>query len=86
MNPKTKAVMEMIAQERQRQDAKWGADRVLTPMLWLTILMEEVGEVARAILERDWANLLIEIVQVAAVAVAWLEMFSESVDTRKKYD
>ena len=86
MNPKTKAVMEMIAEERQRQDAKWGPDRVLTPMLWLTILMEEVGEVARAILERDWANLLIEIVQVAAVAVAWLEMFSESVDTRKKYD
>lgn len=39
----------------------------------LGILMEEVGEVARSIIERDDANLTTELVQCAAVIVAWLE-------------
>ncbi len=39
----------------------------------LGILTEELGEVARAIIERDDANLTVELVQVAAVVVAWLE-------------
>lgn len=38
-----------------------------------TILGEEIGEVSRAILERDDANLTVELVQCAAVIVAWLE-------------
>ena len=40
-----------IYHERIRQDEKWGADRSLHPSLWLTILVEEVGEVAEAILD-----------------------------------
>jgi hypothetical protein len=39
----------------------------------LTILTEEVGEVARAIHDGDDKNLRDELVQVAAVAIAWLE-------------
>lgn len=37
------------------------------------VLDEECGEVARAVLERDDDALIRELVQVAAVAVAWLE-------------
>jgi hypothetical protein len=39
----------------------------------LGILMEEVGEVANAVIERDDANLTVELTQCAAVIVAWLE-------------
>lgn len=39
----------------------------------LAILTEEVGEVARSIIERDDGNLTTELVQVAAVVTAWLE-------------
>lgn len=41
----------------------------------LAVLAEEFGEVARAILERDEVNLREELVQVAAVTIAWLEDF-----------
>lgn len=39
----------------------------------VAVLTEEVGEVARAALEHDTDGLRIELVQVAAIAVAWLE-------------
>ena len=75
-----------VAEERRSQDAKWGADRSLHPSLWLTILVEEVGEVAEVILD-DMNGVAIasdddltvedrlreELVQVAAVAVAQIE-------------
>jgi NTP pyrophosphatase (non-canonical NTP hydrolase) len=76
--------IDLILLERERQDAKWcrGYDEAGN-LIWaddetsaekkLTILMEEVGEVARAILERDPYNLREELVQVAAVAIAWLQ-------------
>jgi hypothetical protein len=67
-------VFELINLERDKQDAKWGAlPRRLSDVIWLTILMEEVGECAQAVLKRDWDNLKVEIVQVATVAIAWLE-------------
>ena len=37
------------------------------------VLNEECGEVARAVLDRDEDALVNELIQVAAVAVAWLE-------------
>lgn len=60
-----------VMAERARQDEKWGPDRDLDDLLWLAILSEEVGETAKAIIEPEdvWA----ELVQVAAVALAWLE-------------
>lgn len=71
-------VYELINAERDRQDAKWGRDRDLHPFLWLTILTEEVGEVARASLKGDTENLRDELVQVAAVAIAQLEAMKQT--------
>jgi hypothetical protein len=68
-------IFQAIRDERARQDAKWGiaSERSLSPYTWMTILMEEVGEVARGALEDDDENYVEELVQVAAVAVAALE-------------
>jgi NTP pyrophosphatase (non-canonical NTP hydrolase) len=65
--------MHVIHLERVRQDAKWGKHRNLTSFEWLTVLIEEAGECAKAILQRKPEELQFEIIQVAAVAVAWLE-------------
>lgn len=62
-----------VAFERFRQDIKWGNQRHLPPDRWNTILVEEVGEVSKAINEREWENLAVELIQVAAVCVAWAE-------------
>jgi NTP pyrophosphatase (non-canonical NTP hydrolase) len=66
-------VIEDIHTERANQDKKWGEYRTNTPRTWLTILMEEVGEVAKATLENDYEGYYKELIQVAAVAVAALE-------------
>jgi hypothetical protein len=74
-------VIDRILAERANQDLKWGwldnpgcgmangtVDRKIT------ILIEEVGEVARAILEGDpIRHLHEELIQVAAVAAAWVQ-------------
>ena len=65
-----------IARERARQDDKWGPERSLSPFFWLAILTEEVGEAAKAALDSDRQGLREEVIQVAAVAVAWLEAMS----------
>ena len=66
-------VFETIAAERREQDERWGAERHLDLRLWTTVLAEEFGEVARAVLENNPEELRRELVQVAAVCVAWLE-------------
>ena len=76
-----------IEREREAQAAKWNRDHAWgwgdcsspdTPaIVKSSVLAEECGEVARAVLEQDDANLRAELVQVAAVAVAWLELLSE---------
>lgn len=62
-----------ICQERKRQDEIWGADRNQSGYVWNAILTEEVGEVAKEVLEEDVERLYTELVQVAASAVAWME-------------
>lgn len=67
-------IFQEILEERTRQDKKFGENRDQDHMLWLTILAEEFGEVANAILEKkDRNELNKEIIQCAAVAVAWIE-------------
>ncbi len=71
------SVLNRIALERIRQDQKWG-EQNHSPAWWMVILMEEVGEAARAVFEvgehGKVANHYIEeMTQVAAVAVAALE-------------
>lgn len=61
-----------ILAERARQDRRWGVQHH-GPGVWLAILTEEVGEVARATLRKSTCELRKELVQVAAVALAMLE-------------
>ncbi len=91
MTEKTVRLMGEVLAERQRQDDKWGRqDHDLT--VWLTVLAEEVGEVAQAILaERrgvqggearaalraSRAGLRAELIQVAAVATPTAEWLDE---------
>jgi len=63
-----------IMEERARQDNKWGQQNH-DDLYWLGILVEEVGELAQAIIsapERQ-VDAKRELVQVGAVALAWLE-------------
>lgn len=62
-----------VLKERVRQDIKWGANRRLDTGTWLKILVEEVGEVAKADLEGNRQEMLKELVQVVASSLAWLE-------------
>ena len=62
--------------ERDRQDAKWGGIPGVERRddhTYPAVLTEEVGEACQAWLERDTRALREELVQVAAVAVAWIE-------------
>lgn len=69
-----------VQEERDRQDAKWGADRVQTGLLWSAILTEEVGEAAQAVLKQDRENLREELIQIMAVTRAWLEALDGNKD------
>lgn len=72
-----------IKLERDRQDNKWGTPKNLppdrTPEHWLAILMEEMGELAEAVVELaagglDWERVINkELIHTAAVAVSWME-------------
>jgi hypothetical protein len=75
------AALEEILRERLRQDEKWGPlPRPYGALLleshpdfvWLGILMEEVGELSKAIIENKNDDRTKELTQVAAVGMAWL--------------
>ncbi|MGL5879494.1 MAG: hypothetical protein ACRC2V_17175 [Xenococcaceae cyanobacterium] len=70
------SILSEIKDERKRQDLKFGAQpRSLKPVVYLTVLTEELGEVARSIIEGDNNNYRLELIQLAAVAVAAVEEF-----------
>lgn len=86
MNTNTKEmnnIFNEIKTEREYQDKRFGADRDLHPFVWNAILTEEVGEVAKECLDfvkednvtddLAIARMREELIQVAAVAVAWIE-------------
>jgi cytochrome b len=62
---------EVIA-ERARQDRRWGTAPV-DAVRMVAVLTEEVGEVARAVLDENGPNLAEELVQVAASARKFFE-------------
>jgi len=66
------AVLAEVALERTRQDTKHGINRPDDGQMML-ILAEEVGEAARASQEDYQSKLREELIQVAAVAVKWVE-------------
>ncbi len=53
-----KRVIEDVKGERKRQDEKWG-EQNHGPSRWSDILMEEVGEVSKAILENCGPGLIV---------------------------
>lgn len=76
-------IFHMIDVERCEQGEKWNVEHPwgfgdcssleVLPIVKAAVLSEEAGEVARAVLDQNDAALKLELVQVAAVAVAWLE-------------
>jgi hypothetical protein len=77
----------LFAAGRAAQAAKWGgqhawgrgdcSSREVDETVKATVLAEECGEVGRAVLDARHGDLRRELIQVAAVAVAWLESFEE---------
>ncbi|GAB3278403.1 MazG-like family protein [Larkinella harenae] len=73
-------VLDEVANERKRQEEKWGQQNH-APVYYNAILQEEVGEVAKEVVEYTFAepgvprlqNIRKELVQVAAVAVAMIQ-------------
>jgi len=84
-------VLRDIMIERVKQDDKW-SEQNHAPEWWMQILMEEVGEAAKALLEASFSvsgkqlkaepawliDYRKELVQVAAVAIAAIESFDRS--------
>ena len=76
-------IYEELAVERGRQEQLKAADATMSNGAWLAVLGEEFGEVCRALLEvgvdgaeardKHGKDLRKELIQVAAVAVAWIE-------------
>jgi len=75
-----------IQEERRRQDERFGDQSRHNSIEWASILSEECGEVVKEANDLYWTNkgcrvnLRDELVQVAAVAVA----FIEALDKRKQ--
>ncbi len=83
--PQTSGVLAELHAERVRQQQKWG-EQNWTNLGWLVIAAEEAGEVAKDLCEATFtlkpayrreklAAMRIELVQLAAVLVAWIEAF-----------
>lgn len=82
------AAMQKVAGERQKQDEKWG-EQNHQDQWWLAILTEEVGEVSQAILHDQFGghaagHVEEELIQVAAVAISWLQAIARRVETAAK--
>ena len=73
-------LIQMVKDENFRQIQKWGVQSHLA-FLWYTVLGEEVGELAQAILNfeiggEDRGNVTKEAMQVATLALKIAEMYS----------
>ena len=80
-----KFILNDTLKEIHRQDQKWGKARDNHPLVWLSILTEEVGEVATEINDADFEveslgkNYRDELIQIASVALLAVLNF----DTKK---
>jgi NTP pyrophosphatase (non-canonical NTP hydrolase) len=53
-------------------------DVVCSNELRLSMIVEEMGEVARALQDNNWKNLKEELVQVAAIATSWVARLEQN--------
>jgi len=72
----------VVIMARKEQDRQWG-EQNHDDYKWLAILTEEIGEVSQAVLHDDFGGRAAgkvkeELIQVAAVAVQWLEIIDRS--------
>jgi len=73
-------IFNKVLEERQRQNDKYG-DRDQHPCVWMTILTEELGEVAKEICDAGFdhekldSNYETELIQMISVGVAMLENY-----------
>ena len=78
-------IIEEILSERKLQIKKHGPKKY-TPIEWISILVEEVGEVSKEIGNNyifDWNNkkqYRAELIQVAAVALAMIESYDGNIE------
>ncbi|MDR2426577.1 MAG: MazG-like family protein [Endomicrobium sp.] len=87
-------VLKLVGDERERQDRKWGEQNHDLP-LWVGILGEEYGEFCQAVNETVFDNgteeykkggmdnIVKELTQVAAVAIACLECIKRNQVSRE---
>ena len=68
----TATALTRIARERDKQDSKWG-EQNHDDQTWGNILTEEYLEAIRDLNDGKYDSLEEEIIQTAAVCVAWLE-------------
>ena len=71
------AISEAISKERERQDSLH--PYMVPETVMLPVLVEEIGEVARAMIEEKPDDLRRELIEVAAVCVKWLELLEADV-------
>lgn len=88
----TAKALQLIQKERENQIAKWGDQNDNPMLLWLSILVEEVGELSEAIYETEhltahskperggYEAMLHESIHVAAVAAAIIESLSKRME------
>lgn len=75
------SAIKSIFEEIERQDEKFGKDRDMHPIVWGSILMEEVGEVSKEIndtgfqVENLTDNYRAELVQIVAVGIQAIRNF-----------
>lgn len=89
--PHNSRIWQDIADERDRQDAKWGDQSGNDNFVWTAVLAEEVGEAAQAALQVSFGggqpgHLRDELVQTAAVCVAWIEAIDKRGEGSPKVD
>lgn len=71
-------ILRQIITERDEQDIEHGAEQIAEPTEWLTYIVEELGEVARAYLYNQKYDYRNEMIQLAAIVMAAIESFDLS--------
>lgn len=83
-NSVRRELFHLIELEREAQDAKWGKQEHPNER-WMIIVMEELGEASKAILEGHPTRMTIELVQAMAVIMAWLEWYLGTEDIVRSF-
>ena len=67
-----KAYLKLVKKERERQEEIYG-DRQHWESEWFILLSEEVGEVAKAIVQGNIPQMRTELIQCAALIESWFK-------------